>query len=158
MKKRNFSVIFDDDDHGEAADIVGVVEYEDHIEVEFWHCKFAIDDEPGARIKELYELCGQAQTSIRWLEKPRDLFTHLMRREPRRYQGKEGTRYEVGTEEDLLRVREKADIQRMRLRVYIVQPGLSAAAASKQQLELLAVTESYLLDTFEVPLEVVASS
>ena len=37
------------------------------------------------RIKELYELCGQVQTSIRWLEKPRDLFTHLLRGEPRRY-------------------------------------------------------------------------
>jgi hypothetical protein len=158
MKKLSYSVIFDDDDHGEAADVVGIAEHEDHIEVEFWHCKFAIGNEPGARIKELYELCGQAQTSIRWLEKPRDLFTHLMRREPRRYRGKEGTRYEVGTEKDLLRIREKADIQPVRLRVSIVQPGLSAAAASKQQLELLAVTESYLLDTFAVPLEIVASS
>jgi hypothetical protein len=158
MKKRNFSVIFDDDDHGEAADVVGVAEHEDRIEVEFWHCKFAMGDDPGARIKELYELCGQAQTSIRWLEKPRDLFTHLMRREPRRYKDQEGTRYEVGTEKDLLRIREKADIQRVRLRVFIVQPGLSVAAASRQQLELLAVTESYLLDTFEVPLEIVASS
>ncbi|HEY1527879.1 MAG TPA: hypothetical protein VGH51_16725 [Candidatus Angelobacter sp.] len=158
MKKRGFSVIFDDDDHGEAADVVGVAEQQDHIEVEFWHCKFAMGDTPGARIKELYELCGQAQTSIRWLEKTRDLFTHLMRREPRRYLGKEGTRYEVGTEKDLLRIREKADVQPVRLRVFIVQPGLSAAAVSKEQLELLAVTENYLLETFAVPLEIVASS
>ena len=126
--------------------------------MEFWHCKFAMGDEPGARIKELYELCGQAQTSIRWLEKPRDLFTHLMRREPRRYKGKEGTRYEVGTEKELLRIREKADVQPVRLRVFIVQPGLSIVAASKEQLELLAVTENYLLETFAVPLEIVASS
>jgi hypothetical protein len=157
MKKRSFSVIFDDDDHGEAADVVGVAEHQDHIEVEFWHCKFAMGDTPGARIKELYELCGQAQTSIRWLEKTRDLFTHLMRREPRRYLGKEGTRYEVGTEKDLLRIREKADVQPVRLRVFIVQPGLSVAAASKEQLELLAVTENYLLETFAVPLGIVAS-
>jgi len=157
MKKRDFAVIFDDDDHGEAADAVGIAERDDHIEVEFWHCKFAMGDEPGARIKELYELCGQAQTSIRWLEKPRDLFTHLMRREPRCYKGKEGTRYEVGSEEDLLRIREKAAVQPVSLRVFIVQPGLSIAAASKEQLELIAVTENYLLETFAVPLEIVAS-
>lgn len=157
LKKGKFTVIFDDDDHGEAADVVAVAEMDDHITVEFWHCKFAMDDKPGARIKELYELCGQAQSSIRWLEKPRDLFTHLLRREPRRYKGNEGTRYEVGTERELLRIREKVDVQPVRLRVFIVQPGLSIAEVSKEQLELLAVTENYLKETFAVPLEIVGS-
>jgi Type III restriction enzyme, res subunit/Helicase conserved C-terminal domain len=158
MKKRGFSVVFDDDDHGESADVVGVIECDDCIEVEFWHCKFAMANTPGARIKELYELCGQAQKSIRWLENSRDLFTHLMRREPRRYKGKEATRYEVGAEKDLLRIREKADSQQVRLRVFVVQPGLSKNTASHEQLELLAVTENYLLETFAVPFGVVASS
>ncbi len=158
MKKRGFSAVLDDDDHGEAADVVGIAEKDNHVEVEFWHCKFALADKPGSRIKELYEVCGQAQKSIRWLEKPRDLFTHLMRREPRRYQGKEATRYEVGTEKDLLRIREKADRQQVLLRVVIVQPGLSKAAVSQEQLELLAVTENYLLETFAVPFGVVGSA
>lgn len=157
IKKRGFSVIFDDDDRGEAADIVAILEHDEYIEVEFWHCKFALADQPGSRIKELYELCGQAQTSIRWLDKKRDLFTHLMRREPKRYQEKESTRYEVGTEKDLLRIREKVDSQRVALQVVIVQPGLSRTGASQKQLELLAVTENYLLETFKVPLNVVGS-
>jgi superfamily II DNA or RNA helicase len=158
MKKKGFSVLFDDDDHGESADVVGILEQDDHIEVEFWHCKFALADQPGSRIKELYEVCGQAQKSVRWLEKPRDLFTHLMRREPRRYLGQQTTRYEIGTEKDLLRIREKADSQPVRLRVFIVQPGLSKNAASQDQLELLAVTENYLLETFAVPFGVVGSN
>ena len=157
LKNRGFTVIFDDDDHGESADIVAIAERGDVIEVEFWHCKFAQADRPGSRIKEVYEVCGQAQRSIRWLEKPRDLFTHLMRREPRRYQGKEATRYEVGAAGDLLRIREKADRQRLQLRVFVVQPGLSRAAASNDQLELLAVTENHLLETFAVPFGVVGS-
>jgi len=158
MKNRQLSVIFDDDDAGESADIVGILEADERIEVEFWHCKFALDDKPGARIKELYEVCGQAQKSIRWLEKPRDLFTHLMRREPRHYKGEESTRYERGSVNDLLRIREKAESQRMPLRVFLVQPGLSMAQASTEQLELLAVTENYLLETFAVPLRVIASA
>lgn len=71
--------------------------------------------------------------------------------------GKEGTRYEVGTEKDLLRIWEKVDVQPIRLRVFIVQPGLSVAGVSREQLELLAVTESYLVDTFAVPLEIIGS-
>ena len=158
MKKRQFSVIFDDDDAGEAADIVGILETDDRIEVEFWHCKFALDDRPGARIEELYDVCGQIQKSIRWLEKPRDLFTHLMRREPRRYKGNEATRYEIGSVKDLLRIREKVESQRTLLRAFLVQPGLSVAQASTEQLELLAVTENYLMETFAVPLTVIASA
>ncbi len=89
IKNRGAIVVFDDDDSGESADVVGVFEHDDRIEVEFWHCKFANEDRPGHRIKELYEVCGQAQKSVHWLEKPRDLFTHLMRREPRRFSGRE---------------------------------------------------------------------
>lgn len=158
LKKRQLNVIFDDDDHGEAADVVGVTEQSDHIEVEFWHCKYSTEDKPGSRIKELYEVCGQAQKSIRWLEKPRDLFTHLLRREPRLSKNKRYTRYQQGAEADLLRIREKTDTQRVQLRVMIVQPGMSKALIKLEQLELLAVTDNYLMETFNVAFGVVTSS
>lgn len=158
IKKRSLTLLLDDDDQGESADVVAITEHPSHIEVEFWHCKFSQEDSAGARIKDLYEVCGQAQKSIRWLEKPRDLFSHLLRREPRRVLGRTGTRYEVGNEKDLIRVREKADSQRVLLKVNIVQPGLSMSKASRPQLELLAVTESYLMETFAVPFSVVGSA
>lgn len=158
LRNRGGSVVlFDDDDQGESADIVAIAEGQETIDVEFWHCKYSGGDNPGARIKDLYELCGQAQKSVRWLDKPRDLFTHLLRREPRRRNGNESTRFEVGTKRDLLRIREKTELQRVNLRVAIVQPGLSKAGASNEQRELLAVTEHYLLETFAVPLVVVTS-
>jgi len=74
-----------------------------------------------------------------------------------KFKNKKYTRYEVGTAEDLMRIREKVDSQRVNLRIFIVQPGLSKAQASKEQLELLAVTENYLMETFNVPFEVVSS-
>src|SRR5262249_15749679 len=132
-------------------------ENKDHVEVQFWHCKFATADKPGSRIKELYELCGQAQKSIKWLENTSDFFTHLLRRDPRRHKGKEATRYEGGALADLMRIREKAESQRVKLKVFLVQPGLSKKAVSREQLELLAVTEHYLTDTYIVPFAVVAS-
>jgi superfamily II DNA or RNA helicase len=158
LKKRPFAVLFDDDDQGESADVVAIEEGDDSINVEFWHCKFSMDDKPGYRIKDLYEVCGQAQKSIRWMEKTRDLFTHLLRREPRRHLGRTGTRYVVGDQNALLRIREKSESIKVNLRIFVVQPGLSKSAASSEQLELLAVTENYLLETFAVPFGVIASA
>lgn len=157
LTKRGFTVVYDDDDSGEAADVVAIKEESEHIHVEFWHCKYAHKDFAGSRIKELYEVCGQAQNSIRWLEKTWDLFSHLLRRDPRKYLEAEETRIELGTRKDLMRIREKTETQRVQLKVFVVQPGLSRAKASTEQLELLAVTENYLLDTFAVPFGVVAS-
>lgn len=157
LKLQPFTVIYDDDDHGESADVVGISEHTDRIEVEFWHCKYSTADKPGHRIKELYEVCGQAQKSIRWLDKPRDLFTHLLRRDPRNSGGAQYTRYQRGTKDDLLRIREKSDSQRVHLKVFIVQPGVSKAQITNEQLELLAVTENYLMETYCVPFGVVTS-
>ena len=61
LKKRDYDVILDDDDSGEAADVVTVkVEErptrEKFICVEFYHCKFSQKNTPGARIKDLYEV------------------------------------------------------------------------------------------------------
>ncbi len=157
LMKQNFNVIYDDDDHGESADVVGITEFHDRVEVEFWHCKYSTEDKPGHRIKELYEVCGQAQKSIRRLDNTRDLFTHLLRRDPRNSGGAQFTRYERGGKDDLLRIREKADTQRVLLKVFIVQPGASKSQLTPEQLELLAVTENYLIETFAVPFGVVTS-
>ena len=70
LKARDYAIVFDDDGAGEAADIVAV-KIEDGargraIVVEFYHCKYS-KQEAGKRIKDLYEVCGQAQKSIQWM-------------------------------------------------------------------------------------------
>jgi superfamily II DNA or RNA helicase len=157
QKRKAFTVIMDDDDSGESADVVAITEQASHIEIEFWHCKFSTEDNPGHRVKELYEVCGQAQKSIRWLERPKDLCNRLMKRSAIRFRDRQSTRYEQGSDADLIRIREKVDSQRVSLRINIVQPGLSKALASLEQLELLAVTENYLMETFQIPFGVIAS-
>jgi hypothetical protein len=47
------------------------------------HCKSTIGD-AGARLSDLYEVCGQAQKSIRWRRNPTPMLRHLIRRERRR--------------------------------------------------------------------------
>jgi superfamily II DNA or RNA helicase len=161
----NYAMIFDDDGKGEAADIVAIRLIGDtaaptRLDVEFYHCKYSLKNAAGHRIDDLYELCGQAQKSIVWMsssEKRTDLFTHLLRREARRQELTGTSRYERGDGELLLTLREISRLCPVTLKIHIVQPGLSKAQASRDQLELLAVTETYLMETYRLPFAVIAS-
>jgi len=166
LKTRPYDVIVDDDASGEAADIVSVALMGDKkspssIEVEFYHCKFSAADAPGRRIEDLYEVCGQAQKSISWASSPTklvDLFTHLLRRDASRRASVGVTRFEVGDANLLHTIREMSRMCPVVLRILIVQPGVSRANASPDQLQLLSVTQSYLFETYRVPFGVIASA
>lgn len=158
LKTSDYDVIFDDDDSGEAADVVTVKVEDKLIRVEFYHCKFSKEDTAGARVKDFYEVCGQAQKSIRWMENPPGLFAHLLRREPKREKDKEATRFEKGDRHVLFRIKEISRLLPVQLKVFIVQPGLSVAKVSPDQLELLSVTENYLMETYKLAFCVIASA
>lgn len=163
-KDETYAVIFDDDGKGELADVVGVrlIEQGDvpkAIEIDLFHCKYAKGDSPGARIDDLYEVCGQAQKCISWLAKrdrQTDMLTHLLRRESRA-QDRGFSRFEHGTHDELVQIREISRERDVRVRVFIVQPGLSTSAASRDQLELLSVTENHLMETYQLPFTVIGS-
>ena len=128
------------------------------IMVEFYHCKFSGGIKPGARITDLYTVCGQAQKSIHWRENPTKLFDHLLRREFKTENGLEVSRFEKGDRNKLEEIQKMSlTIPHVKLKIFIVQPGLSKSQASKEQLELLSVTENYLMETRKLPFEVIAS-
>jgi hypothetical protein len=110
-------------------------------------------------VEDLYEVCGQAQKSVSWCsqDKQVDLFTHFLRREPKRSKTAEVTRFQKGTKEQLYRIKENSRSAFLRARILIVQPSLSKNDASAPQLELLAVTENYLSETLQLPFRVIAS-
>lgn len=79
----DYQVIFDDDSKGEIADVVAIrvvggLEAPTAIEIELYHCKFSHGAAAGARVADLYELCGQAQKCIWWagISKEEDRFIH----------------------------------------------------------------------------------
>lgn len=159
LKKKDYDIIFDDDSSGEAADVITIKinEQEKIIDVEFYHCKFSGEEYPGARIDDLYQVCGQSQKSIRWKINPRELFLHLPRREEKRRLEGKVTRIEVGNSDKIDEIFEMSSIYKTNLKIFMVQPGLSKEKASEEQLELLAVTESYLKETYQIPFIVIAS-
>ena len=155
-----YDVVVDDDAPGEAADVVGVRIEAQAIVVDLYHCKFSQERTPGARVKDLYEVCGQAQKSVHWMakDKPRQLFMHLARRDQQRLKAGLATRLEKGTKNDLLRIAEMSRDRPVHMSIFIVQPGMSRGQASREQLELLSVTQHYLTETFRIPFTAIASA
>ena len=59
----DWEVIVDDDGTGEIADIVMLQRDGRLLDVVLAHCKFSGADNPGARLNDLYQVCGQAMKS-----------------------------------------------------------------------------------------------
>jgi hypothetical protein len=160
-----YDVVFDDDGSGEVADIVAIrilggMDIPTAIDVRLYHCKYSTRPLPGHRIDDLYVVCGQAQKSVAWVNsdsKKSDIFTHLLRREKDRINNGRPTRFERGDIDLLQTVREMSYMLPVSFSVFIVQPGLSCAEISPDQLQLLGVTESYLMETYQLSFQVIAS-
>ena len=158
LDEGTFDIVFDDDASGEIADVVAMRAEDDKIVIQLYHCKFSKGEKAGARIDDMYEVCGQAQKNIFWLDEPRVLFRHLLNRGSKRQAAGLATRYQKGDMNELLRIQNMSYMKPIRTRVYIVQPGLSKKGASEEQLTLLSVTENYLMETYKLPFLVIASA
>lgn len=153
----HFDIVMDDDGSGEAADIVCIGMRGDRILVRLYHCKFAGGDKPGARIGDLYEVCGQAQRSVRWGRRLPALITNLRRRNSRRHKKTGTSRFERGDEQTLKQFGRIAARRDVEFEAVIVQPGLSKAAITNEQRALLSSTEAFLSDVGNQRLTVVGS-
>lgn len=143
----DWDVVIDDDTSGEIADLVGLRFDDTTMYVYLLHCKFSSEDIPGARVVDLYEVCGQAQKSTSWRRSIDHMLRQLVRREKSRKArfGRSGIM--KGSAKKLLELEEQARLIRPHFTIAIAQPGLSKAQASSQQLELLGATEVYLRET-----------
>lgn len=150
-------VVIDDDGSGEIADIVAIRVDGEELVVRLVHCKYSSGDQPGARVADLYEVCGQAQKSSRRRHNIGLFFHELIRRERTRLtrHGKSGL--QLGESGDLFSLQDEARLLRPRFEICIAQPGLSKAGASASQLELLGATEVYLRESAYAGLEVFCS-
>ena len=71
---------------------------------------------------------------------------------------KHGTsRIEKGSVEMLRMVQNIASLVQISLSIAIVQPGLSKAKVSEDQLQLLGVTKNFIKSHFELPFRVIGS-
>jgi len=155
--KNSYDIIINDDGSGETADLVGIKITENEIVLELVHCKYSSESAPGARLSDFYEVCGQAQRSIRWKHIGFvGLYKRLKHRES--LWKKSGyTRFLKGTMSDLTNIKNRSRKTPIRFKVTIVQPGLSAVQVNNEILRLLGSTAQYIKKTTEADLSVIVS-
>ena len=154
-----WDIVLDDDGSGEVADVVALRVEPEGLLVKLVHCKYSHGDTPGARVADLYEVCGQAQKSIVWRRNDlRTLFEVLDYRARRKNHRDSVSPFEVGDIRKLYEVRDRSLTLTRRFEIAIAQPGLSASAATTAQLDLLASTQAYLRTTIAAPLHVWSSA
>ncbi len=155
----DFDIVYDDDYSGEIADVIAMKLYPDKLKVNMYHLKYAADGVVSNQIKNLYEVCGQAQKSIHWKHKKgTDFINHLLRRKVKTKNNDKRSRIEKGTERDIEKLLSivKREIP-VEFEICIVQPGFSKANASNEILTLLGVTENYIKEIAGINLKVIAS-
>lgn len=155
----SWDVVIDDDGPGEIADVVAMRLDDEGLLVRLVHCKYSGGPTPGARVADLYEVCGQAEKSVAWRRS--DLgpfFKQLARRAQLKHQRTGTSPFEVGDAAGLLLLQAQAQVLRRRMEIVIVQPGLSASLLSQQQADLLASVETYVKTTINAPLTIWCSA
>ena len=150
-------IIFDDDGSGEVADVVAFELDGTHVTVRLYHCKFSSADTPGARVKDLYEVCGQAQRSIRRCERPQRLIDRLLKRESDRMRKSLPSRFMAGNADNLKELRARRHQLEYQFEIYVVQPGYSFGAKNSSHSQVLASTESFVIDTFASKFRMICS-
>lgn len=147
--RNDFDIIYDDDGKGEIADIVGIKNLPTNIEIHLFHLKGAIGGVVGNDINNLYHVCGQAQKSLNWkykFRKGKDFFDHLFKRKEKSLNRATCSRFIKGTEDDLENILMAAKWEKeTKFHIYIVQPALSKAKASRDILQLLGNTHHFII-------------
>lgn len=152
----DWDLVVDDDGNGELADVVCLRRHDDKLQVALAHCKYSTEATPGARIGDLYDVCGQAMKMNRAKSIPEQLVKRLYRRErARQSQGKNGIIQ--GDLATLAAIVNEARYRELEVTVAVVQPGMSAAKASEDMLALLGGTDRFLTETFQMAFRVLAS-
>lgn len=153
-----YDVIFDDDGKGEIADVVALRITDSVVSVTLFHCKYSSTATPGARLNDLYEVCGQAQKSARWRDRPNRMLQHMLKREQMRRDRGLSSRIERGSAAMIKKLKAGWQDHRFEYDVRLVQPGLSRQAIGEEGLHLLAGVETYLLETRAMRLRIIGSN
>lgn len=152
----DWEVIVDDDGPGEIADIVMLRRDGRMLNVVLTHCKFSGADNAGARLSDLYEVCGQAMKSHKARSEIDLVIKKLLRREGSRTRNGY-TGFIKGEAKDLISIAEEARFLDARVTVVIAQPGLSSTQLNVPLSELLGCTQLYLNETYNSRFRVLCS-
>ncbi|MCK9477677.1 MAG: DEAD/DEAH box helicase family protein [Candidatus Muirbacterium halophilum] len=152
MKKlinRGANIVFNDDNSGESADIVGIFKEDELIRFEMIHCKYS-KEKSGARLSDLYEVCGQAVVSLRYKWKPEELLKHLERRNATGVLA--GKRFYHGDTSDISEIKKALKYCNVEFEFAIAQPGVEKSSLNQEMKDFLGSIYSTVIEMTETKL------
>ena len=155
----DYDYLIDDDGSGEIADLVAINNSENTIEVTLYHLKFAIGGTVSQKIDNLYQVCGQAQKSIRWKYVcGNKVFEHLLKRNEQKIKNNKSSSLLKGTIKDITKLKEEASNRKeICYHVVIVQPGMSKSNCTHEMKILLGNTVQVLHEMANIDCRVICS-
>ena len=154
-----YDYLIDDDGSGEIADLVAITNSEHIIDITLYHLKYARGGKVSNSIENLYQVCGQAQKSVRWkYVVGQKVFDHILKRSENKEQRGKSSSILKGTIEEIIKLREEASNKKeVRYHVVIVQPGMSKSQCSHEMKILLGNTVKILHEMANVDCRVICS-
>jgi superfamily II DNA or RNA helicase len=147
---RGAKVVFNDDNTGESADIVAVFVKNGVLSFELIHCKYS-QVKSGARLSDLFEVCGQAIVSLRYKWKPEELIKHLERRNATGIL--KGKRFYHGNPEALEEVKKALKYSDVKFEFAVAQPGVKASKLNSDMMRFLGSIYSTVVEMTETKLK-----
>lgn len=142
-------IVFNDDNSGESADIIAIYMVNDHIKFQLVHCKYS-KEVSGARLSDLYEVCGQALVSLRYKWRPEELLKHMERRNKTGVLA--GLRFYKGDSSDLENIKKALKYSEVSFEFSIAQPGVETAMMSEEMKDFLGSIYSTIVEMTETKL------
>jgi hypothetical protein len=141
LSKEAHTVVVYDDDTGEVADFIIIDDSDREVRFTFYHAKASGGANPGQRVADVYEVCGQAVKSIRWTLSPTVLVERLLSRS----RGREEERMVVGEREGLKGILEAVQKKKVSYEIVIVQPGISQARMTPDNISLPLASADFFI-------------
>lgn len=146
LRDRGACIVFNDDNAGEAADIVAVFYQNEKVRFEMIHCKYS-KDVAGSRLSDLYEVCGQAIVSLRYKWKPEELLKSMERRNGSGIL--KDKRFYHGTVTDIENIRQALRYSDVVFEFAIAQPGVDSKKVSDDMYNFLGSVYSTIVEMTE---------
>lgn len=149
LESTDVDVIIYDHGTGELADFITLEKKDGIVFTSLYHCKGSGAAAAGARVEDLYEVCGQAQKSIAW--------ANLDRLDSRLGQRKH-PKFIRGSLETLAALIQEGKTLGKRFEIVVVQPGISSVKLSAAMAENLGATNDWVVAAGCEPVRVIVSA
>jgi hypothetical protein len=149
LVNKGATIVFNDDNSGESADIIAIFAKDNLIHFELIHCKYSKQDS-GARLSDLYEVCGQAIVSLRYKWRPEELLKHLERRNGTGVL--QGKRFYHGNSGDIDTIKKALKYTDVSFEFAIAQPGVKASSITLDMHNFLGSVYSTVVEMTETKL------